>query len=126
MAGLNEKNMQAVVDKFNLNDYYFPTIFPLKQTKFLTWKTLKTKVGLRVAADLVSRGARLSQKARNAIKRIEGDIPKIAIERKMDEEELTEYQTLLELAKTDADQIALVEAWADDLEFYWAGLAIHV
>lgn len=126
MAGLNEKNVQAVVDKFNLNDYYFPTIFPLKQTKFLTWKTLKTKVGLRVAADLVSRGARLSQKARNAIKRIEGDIPKIAIERKMDEEELTEYQTLLELAKTDADQIALVEAWADDLEFCWTGLASRV
>lgn len=126
MAGLNEKNMQAVVDKFNLNDFYFPTLFPLKQTKFLTWKTLNTKVGLHIAADLIARGARLSQKARNVVKRIEGDIPKIGIERKMNEEEMTEYQQLLALASTDADQIALVEAWANDLDFCWNGLASRI
>lgn len=126
MAGLNEKNMQAVVETFNLNDYYFPTLFPLKQTKFLTWKTLKTKIGLHIAADLIARGARLSQKARNVVKRIEGDIPKIGIERKMNEDEMTEYQQLLALASTDADQIALVEAWADDLDFCWTGLACRI
>lgn len=126
MVGLNEKNMQAVVNKLNLNDYYFPTIFPLKQTKFLTWKTLNTKIGLHIAADLISRGARLSQKARNVVKRVEGDIPKIGIERKMNEEEMTEYQQLLALASSDADQIALVEAWANDLDFCWTGLASRI
>lgn len=125
MAGLNEKNMQATVDTFNLNPYYFPTIFPLKQTSSLTWKTLNTKVGLRIAADIVARGSRLSQKARNAVKRIEGDIIKIGVERKMDEEELQQYIELKKNA-TDADQVRLIEAWADDLEFCWTGLASRV
>lgn len=126
MQGLNERNMQAVVNSLNLNQYYFPTLFPLKQTKFLTWKTLNAKIGLHVAADLIARGARLSEKARNAIKRIEGDIPKIGIERKMNENELQEYQNLVALANGDADLIALVEAWADDLTFCWDGAGARI
>lgn len=126
MAGLNERNMQAVVNNYNLNAYYFPTLFPLKKTKFLTWKTLNAKVGLHIAADLIARGARLSQKARNAIKRIEGDIPKIGIERKMNEQELTEYQNLVGLANGEQDLIDLIEAWANDLQFCWDGVGARI
>lgn len=126
MQGVEEKNMSAIVETFNLNDYYFPTIFPLKQTKFLTWKTLKTKIGLHIAADLIARGARLSEKARNVVERIEGDIPKIGIERKMTETELQEYQQLVALADGQQDLVDLVEAWADDMQFCWNGAGARI
>ena len=126
MYGVEEKNVNAVVETLDLNAFYFPTLFPLKQTKLLTWKTLNAKVGIRIAADLVARGARLSPKARNTIKRIEGDIPKIGIERTMDEDELTEYDTLLALAEGDADLVQLIEAWAEDMQFCWTGVATRI
>lgn len=126
MAGLNEKNMQAVVNNLNLNSYYFPTLFPLKQTRSLTWKTLSTKVGLHIAADLIARGTRLSAKTREALKRIEGDLPKIGIERKMTEEEMTEYQQNLALAQSEADLVNLVETWANDLSYCWEGVGARI
>lgn len=36
MEGLNEKDMQAVLHTFDLKPYYYPTLFPLRETKFLT------------------------------------------------------------------------------------------
>ena len=66
MVGLNEKDMQAVIYTYNLHDYYYPTLFPLKETNFLTWKMLEAQAGLKIAADLVSRGATIPRKTREA------------------------------------------------------------
>lgn len=126
MVGLTEKDMQAVVNSYNLNDFYFPTIFPLKKTYSLNWKTLKTTVGLHIAADLVARGTSLDAKTRNALKRIEGSIPKIAIERKKDEEELNEYDIMVAMTSGDPDLRQLVEAWAEDTNFCWNGVATRI
>lgn len=30
MIGITEKDMQAVVNTYDLNPYYYPTLFPLK------------------------------------------------------------------------------------------------
>ena len=90
MIGLNEKDMSAVIHNYDLKDFYYPTLFPLKETNFLTWKMLEAQSGLKIAADLVARGASIPRKTREAIARVQGDIPKISISRVKDEDELTE------------------------------------
>ncbi len=59
--------MEAVIHTYDLKDYYYPTLFPLKETNFLTWKMLEAQAGLKIAADLVSRGATIPKKMRDAI-----------------------------------------------------------
>lgn len=123
MIGLNEKDMSAVIHSYDLKDYYYPTLFPLKETNFLTWKMLEAQSGLKIAADLVARGANISRKTREAISRIQGDIPKIAISRIKDEDELTEYDIMVAMASNSPDLKALVEFWAEDTKFCWDGVA---
>ena len=123
MRGLDEKNMGAVVHQYDLKDYYYPTLFPLKQTNRLDWKMLEAQAGLKIAADLVSRGATIPKKTRDAIARVQGDIPKISISREKLEDELTEYDIMVAMASTDADLQAIVEFWAEDTKFCWDGVA---
>ena len=123
MRGLDEKNMGAVVHQYDLKDYYYPTLFPLKETNRLDWKMLEAQAGLKIAADLVSRGATIPKKTRDAIARVQGDIPKISISREKLEDELTEYDIMVAMASTDADLQAIVEFWAEDTKFCWDGVA---
>jgi hypothetical protein len=123
MIGLNEKDMEAVIYTYDLKPYYYPTLFPLKETNFLTWKMLEAQSGLKIAADLVSRGATIPRKTREAISRIQGDIPKITISREKNEDELTEYDILVAMSSNSPDLKALVEFWAEDTKFCWDGVA---
>jgi len=123
MIGLNEKDMAAVIHTYDLKDYYYPTLFPLKETNFLTWKMLEAQSGLKIAADLVSRGATIPKKTREAISRIQGDIPKISISREKNEDELTEYDIMVAMSSNNPDLQALVEFWAEDTKFCWDGVA---
>lgn len=123
MIGLNEKDMEAVIHTYDLKDYYYPTLFPLKETNFLTWKMLEAQSGLKIAADLVSRGATIPRKTREAISRIQGDIPKITISREKNEDELTEYDIMVAMSSNNPDLKALVEFWAEDTKFCWDGVA---
>ena len=126
MQGLNQKNMEAMVRSYDLKDFYHPELFPLKQTYDLTFKTLATRTGLRVAADIVARGASVDAKTREAVALIMGDIPKTAILRFKDENELNQYQIMLAMAGNNADQKALIDAWAEDTEYCWNGTASRV
>lgn len=123
MLGLNEKDMQAVVNTYDLKPFYYPTLFPLKETPFLTWKMLEAQAGLKIAADLVARGATIPKKTREAISRIQGDIPKLGISREMLEDELTEYDLMVAMSGTNPDLKALVEFWANDTQYCWTGIA---
>ena len=49
MRGLVEKDMQAVINTYDLKPYYYPTLFPLKQTYTLTWKALEAQDAYRGA-----------------------------------------------------------------------------
>lgn len=123
MIGITEKDMQAVVNSYDLKAYYYPTLFPLKENYSLTWKALEAQVGLRIAGDLVARGATLDPKTREAVARIQGDIPKIAIKRVKDENELNEYDIMVAMTSANPDLRALVEAWAEDTKYCWDGVA---
>lgn len=123
MQGLNEKDMGAVIHTYDLKEYYYPTLFPLKENNTLTWKVLEAQAGLKIAADLTARGASIPRKTRAAIARLQGDIPKITISREKLEDELTEYDIMVAMASTDADLRAIVEFWAEDTKFCWDGVA---
>ena len=92
----------------------------------MTWKALETQVGLKIAGDLVARGASINKKTREAIARIQGDIPKVAIKRTKDENELNEYEIMVAMTSANPDLRALVEAWAEDTQFCWDGVAARL
>lgn len=123
LQGVDEKNMGAVIHQYDLKDYYYPTLFPLKETNRLDWKMLEAVAGLKIAADIVSRGASIPKKTREAINRIQGDIPKLSISRDKLEDELNEYDIMVAMASSDADLKAIVEFWAEDTKFCWDGIA---
>lgn len=123
MQGLNEKDMQAVVNTYDLKPFYYPTLFPLTETPFLTWKMLEGQAGLKIAADLISRGSSIPKKTREAISRVQGDIPKISVAREKLEDELTEYDIMIAMASQNPDLKAIVEFWAEDTNFCWTAVA---
>lgn len=123
MVGLNEKDMGAVIHNYDLKAYYYPTLFPLKETNRLDWKLLEAQAGLKIAADIVSRGSTIPRKTREAISRIQGDIPKISISREKLEDELTDYDAMIAMASNNPDLTAIVEFWAEDTKFCWDGVA---
>jgi len=126
MVGLVEKDMQAVINTYDLKPYYYPTLFPLRQNYTLTWKALEAQTGLKIAADLVARGVSIDKKTREAISRIQGDIPKIAIKRTKSDEELDDYDVMVAMTSTNPDLRALVEAWAEDTQYCWTGVAARL
>ena len=79
MQGLTEKDMEAEIRTYDLKDYYYPTLFPLKETNTLTLKVLEAQAGLKIAADLTARGASIPRKTRESISRFQGDIHNITI-----------------------------------------------
>jgi hypothetical protein len=87
---------------------------------------LEAQAGLKIAADLVSRGSTIPRKTREAIARIQGDIPKIVIAREKNEDELTEYDIMVALSSDNPDLRALVEFWAEDTKFCWDGVAARL
>lgn len=123
MVGLTEKDMNAVVRSYDLKPFYYPTLFPLKETQTLSWKMLEAQTGLKIAADLVARGATSQKKTRQAIAKIAGDIPKLMIAREMLEDELTEYDIMVAMTSANPDLRALVEVWAEDTKYCWTGIA---
>ena len=123
MIGITEKDMQAVINTYDLKPYYYPSLFPLKENFTLSWKSLEAQIGLKIAGDLVARGASINKKTREAIARIQGDIPKIAIKRTKDENELNEYDIMVAMTSQSPDLRALVEAWAEDTKYCWDGVA---
>lgn len=126
LAGVSEKGMDAVINSYDLKPFYFPTLFPLKENLTLNWKSLEAIAGLKVAGDVISRGATISRKRRDAIGKVGGLIPKIAISREMDENDLTEYETALALAGGNANLAAIVRFWGEDMQFCWDGVASRI
>lgn len=117
IQGLSEKDMQAVVNTYNLNAYYWPTLLPLKFTPVLTWKALKGTLGVPVAADVISYNAKAPRKTRNVVSRLQGDIPKISVGRDKEETDLNELNLLQQYAKTTEGASALLDWIYEDVEF---------
>ena len=125
MEGLNEPGMQAVLHTFDLKDYLYPGLFPFDETDAysLTWKSLEAQSGLRIAADVVARGATIPRKTREAIERIQGQIPKIAVAREKTEIDLTDYRWWQAMAPNDFSKRKMVSFVVNDMKYCWDGVA---
>ena len=120
--GLNEKGLQAYLNRLDLQDFYYPTLFPSKFTPTLTWKALAGEQGVPVAADVISFDSRAPRKTREIVERLQGDIPKIAIGRDKTESELNEYFQLQNFAQTTEGANALLDWAFNDVEFCFRGV----
>lgn len=126
IQGLSEKDMKAVINTYTLNDFYWPTLFPLKFTPTLTWKELVTKMGIPVMADVVSFNSKAPRKSRRVVSRNQGDIPKIEVAYDKEESDINEYNQLLHYAGTDEGQKALLEWVYGDVENSWKGVNARI
>lgn len=126
IQGLSEKDMGAVINTYTLNDFYWPTLFPLKFTPTLTWKELATKMSIPVMADVVSFNAKAPRKNRRVVSRNQGDIPKIEVAYDKEETDINEYNQLLHYAGTDEGQKALLDWVYGDVESAWSGVNARI
>lgn len=126
VQGLSEKDMQAVINTYTLNDFYWPTLFPLKFTPTLTWKELTTGMGIPVMADVVSFNATAPRKTRRVVSRNQGDIPKIDIAFDKQESDINEYNQLVHYAGSDQGQKALLDWIYGDVDSAWKGVNARI
>jgi len=120
--GLNEKDMQAVVNALTLNAFYYPSLFPLKFNPTLTWKAIQADYGIPIAADVVAYNSSAPKKTRQVVSRLSGDIPKIEISRIKEESDLNEYYQLLHYANTTEGSQAILDWIYNDVEFCFTGV----
>ena len=124
MEGLNERAMQAVLCSFDLNSYYYPTLFPLRETNFLTWRAHEDPPGLKIAADFVAPGATIPRKMHRP--RLQGLIPRIAIAFERQEDALTEYRMWQAMAPNDVSKRKMVSFVVNDMKYCWEGIAARL
>ncbi len=120
--GLNEKDMQAVVNSLTLNAFYYPSLFPFKFSPTLTWKAIQADFGVPVAADVVAFNSSAIKKTRQIVSRLSGDIPKIEISREKEESDLNDYYQLLHYANTTEGTKAILDWIYNDVEFCYTGV----
>jgi hypothetical protein len=105
-----------------LKTFYWQKFFPLKPTISLTWESLSGSGGAPVMADVIEYNASAPIKTRRIVSKASGDIPKIAVKRKMDEKDYNDYLYYKAMAGTDAMKAALLDLIFDDVEFVWTGV----
>lgn len=130
LKGFSEIGMQAVVNEFDMKELYHPTLFPVRQTNFLSWKSIENEAVGRVAADVVARGTSLREKPRPIFTKIQGDMPKIATKTSMDEDAMYEYDELSRYIEQDGTDRAaknrLIELWRNDVKFCYDAVVNRV
>jgi len=121
---MTKKNLEAFVNKAYeafIKRSFWAQFFVLKYTNQLNWESLSGSSGAPVMADVIEYNATAPIKSRRVVSKASGDIPKIAISRKMDEKDLNDYNTLMALA-TDASQKDILDIVFNDPEFVFEGV----
>ena len=122
---ITKANVEAYVNRareLQLQRMFWAQFFPLKYTTQLTWESLSGSGGNPVMADVVEYDASAPIKTRRSISKVTGDIPKIAIKRKMDEKDMNDYNVMKALAQADANKSALLDLVFNDIDFVYAGV----
>lgn len=122
---ITKANVEAYVNRAReeyLRRMFWQQFFPLKYTTQLTWESLSGSGGNPVMADVVEYNSSAPLKTRRTVSKITGDIPKIAIKRKMDEKDMNEYNTLKALAQADPNKSAILDLVFNDIDFVYNGV----
>ncbi|MFW6145230.1 MAG: major capsid protein [bacterium] len=117
---LSAKVFDGYVRSLPFDQWYWPTLFPAKATATLNYTTLIGEKGAPVIADFVAFGATIPQKRRDVIDKMFGEITKIAISRKMDENDYNDYNQLRALSNSSIDDI--LQFVYDDVDFCYKGV----
>ena len=119
---VNETNMMARLNTKFVRPLYFPNFFGLKKVSVLEWSTLVGEQGAPVMADVISFDATAPQKSREVVRKLSGDIPKIAIQRAMNEKDYNEYKRLQFECNGDTDKLAVLNLAFKDQDFVYNGV----
>lgn len=121
---LNKSTLEAFVNRARETFYkrmFWTMFFTLKYTTQLTWESLSGTSGSPVMADVIEYNSSAPLKSRRTVSKAHGDIPKIAIKRKMDEKDYNDYTTLKALAN-DSNRAAVLDIVFNDIEFCYEGV----
>lgn len=117
---LTRNILGAYVTNLPMNQWYWPTLFPIKRTPSLQYTTLLGERGAPVMADFVSFGSSIPQKRREQVDKVFGEITKTAISRVMDENDYNDYLALRNQSNVDLSDI--LEFAYNDLDFCFKGV----
>jgi hypothetical protein len=121
---LNKSTLEAYVNRAReafFAKMFWTTFFTLKYTTQLTWESLSGTSGNPVMADVIEYNSTAPLKSRRTVTKASGDIPKIAIKRKMDEKDYNDYNVLQALA-SDSNRKAVLDIVFNDIEFCYTGV----
>ena len=116
LTEVTKKNLDAYVQERVFTPMYWPKFFPLKTTLALSYETLIGSKGAPVAADVIAYDASAPEKTRKAIKKLTGDIPKLAMKKKMSEKDLIDYWTFKNLSGGNAQLNAILDLVYGDID----------
>ena len=117
-------NLEAYVNAAKeafLARMFWNQFFAPKYTSQLTWESLSGTSGSPVMADVIEYNSSAPLKSRKTVSKRSGDIPKIAIKRKMDEKDYNDYLNISATAN-DTNKKAIAEIVFGDIEFCYAGV----
>lgn len=121
---MNKANLTAFINRQQelLNKRLFWSVFfVLKFSPQLTWESLSGSSGTPVMADVIEYNASAPIKSRRTVRKETGDIPKIALKRKMDEKDYNDYLYLTTLAN-DTNKKDILKIVFDDPTFVYEGV----
>lgn len=121
---LNKPALEAYVNRAReafFKRMFWTTFFALKYTTQLTWESLSGSAGSPVMADVIEYNSSAPMKSRRVVSKVHGDIPKIAIKRKMDEKDYNDYNTLQALA-SESNRKAVLDIVFNDIDFCYEGV----
>lgn len=116
---ITQKNLTAYLAARVFRKFYFLDLFPLTYTPYLTAKSITGSMGAPVAADVIAYDASAPLKKRKTVDKVEFDIPKTAISRKMEESQFNAYLTLK--AQANANEQRLLDLVYEDVDFCYEG-----
>ena len=122
MQMVNRTNMMARLNSKYVKPLYFPNFYGLKKVSTLEWNTLVGDQGAPVMADVISFDASAPQKSREVLRKLSGDIPKLALQRSMNEKDYNEYKRLQFECNNDVDKLALLNLAFKDQDFVYNGV----
>lgn len=119
---VNKKSMAARLNTSAVMPMVFPNMFGIKQRDNLMWETLVGEKGVPVMADVISFDSKAPNKTREVVNKMSGTIPKIAIERSMNESDYNTYINLSKYVQGDAGLKSLLDLAFADFDFCYNGV----
>lgn len=119
---MTNPRLNAYLEKNRYTERYWPSFFPLEYRDELTWEELEATEGANIKADVISYDSSAPEKGREVIGKASGKIAKMAIKRKMREEDFLMYRRLSKGSGSDTEKKAILDLVFNDIDFVVEGI----